>query len=301
MKSLYLFSKIRFTLKIVPFTIPVSGEQSIIFQEDRELHFYPHLHQHPEIQLTWVREGNGNLLVGEQLHRFQADDVFLIGANQPHLFNSDPAYFEANSGLSIHAWSLFFDPVNMSKTLQAIPELGGIDALMRGFDRGLKVVGNNKIQVILFLQEMRFASNVKRVALFLTLLETLSSDVAPFFLSQQTHFSISEQEGQRMSTVYQFLLNHYAEDISLDQLAGMAHLSSPAFCRYFKKHTRKTLTVFLNELRINAACRALIEDLEKSISDIAYSTGFNNIPHFNRTFKRVTGQRPNEWRRGNTR
>jgi AraC-like DNA-binding protein len=186
----------------------------------------------------------------------------------------------------------------MSKTLQAIPELGGIDALMRGFDRGLKVEDNNKIQVIHFLQEMQSASNVKRVALFLTLLETLSSDPVPGFLSQQTHFSISEQEGQRMSTIYQFLLNHYAEDIGLDQLAGLVHLSAPAFCRYFKKHTRKTFTVFLNEIRINAACRTLKENHEKSISDIAYSAGFNNIPHFNRTFKRVMGQRPNDWRKG---
>jgi AraC-like DNA-binding protein len=54
----------------------------------------------------------------------------------------------------------------------------------------------------------------------------------------------------------------------------------------------------LNEIRINAACRTLKKDLEKSISDIAYSTGFNNIPHFNRTFKRVMGQRPNDWRKG---
>ena len=286
-----------FSLKVIPFTIPVSGEQSIIIQEDREPHFYPHLHQHPEIQLTWVREGNGNLLVGEQVHRFQTDDVFLIGANQPHLFNSDPAYFELDSNLSIHALTLFFDPLQVGKTLASIPELSGMKALLKGFDRGIKVGSNTKGRVIELMQRIHAAHSLKRVAFFLELLECLTIEQHTFYLSQQTPFAISESEGQRMSTVFQYLLKHYAEELDLEKVAAQVHLTPPAFCRYFKKHTRKTFTVFLNEIRINAACRILKEEQPLSVADVAYSTGFNNIPHFNRTFKRVTGQRPNDWRK----
>lgn len=284
-------------MKVIPFTIPVSGAQSIIVQEDREPHFYPHLHQHPEIQLTWIREGNGNLLVGEQVHRFQAGEVFLIGANQPHLFNSDPIYFDAEAALSIHALTVFFDPHKVGKTLQNIPELGNIMHIMQGFDRGIKIDIRIKYQVIELMEQIQHASKIMRMSLFLELLECLHSDRMPFFLSQQNHFSISESEGQRMGMVFQFLLNHYAEDITLEEVAKLVYLSPPAFCRYFKKHTRKTFTLFLNEIRINAACRLLKEDAEKSVADIAYSTGFNNIPHFNRTFKRVKGQCPKDWRK----
>lgn len=284
-------------MKVIPFTIPVSGEQSIIIQEDREPHFYPHLHQHPEIQITWVREGNGNLLVGEQVHGFQTGDVFLIGANQPHLFNSDPAYFELDSNLSIHALTLFFDPIKMGKTLCAIPELSGMYGLLSGFDRGIKVGESAKAQVIELMLWIQAAHTLKRVAFFLELLESLHAEKKPFYLSQQTPFVISESEGQRMSTVFQYLLKHYADDLELEKVAAQVHLTPPAFCRYFKKHTRKTFTVFLNEIRINAACRILKEEQQRSVAEVAYSTGFNNIPHFNRTFKRVIGQRPNDWRK----
>lgn len=285
-------------MKIIPFTIPVSGEQWVIVQEDRELHFYPHLHQHPEVQLTWVREGHGNLLVGEQVQQFEADEVFLIGANQPHLFNSDPVYFEPKSNLSIHALTVFFDPDKLGKTLLQIPELAGIGLLLQQFDRGIKIGDQIKERVIELMLQIQHAAKIMRIAVFLELLEVFNRETTPFFLSQQTHFIISELEGQRMSTVFQFLLSHYAEDLSLEKVAELIHLSPPAFCRYFKKHTRKTFTVFLNEIRINAASRMLKEAPEKSVADIAYSTGFNNIPHFNRTFKRVNGQRPKDWRKG---
>lgn len=284
-------------MKVIPFTIPVSGEQSIIVQEDREPHFYPHLHQHPEIQITWVRMGSGNLLVGEQVHRFEVGDVFVIGANQPHLFNSDPAYFSPDVELSIHALTLFFDPQIIGKTQQVLPELSEMGQLLKGFDRGMKVDAVQKNQVIELLLKIQVARNLQRVAFFLELLECLHATTQPVFLSQQNTFSISESEGQRMSTVFQYLLQHYTEDLELEQVAAQVHLSPPAFCRYFKKHTRKTFTVFLNEIRINAACQLLKEESGSSISSIAYSTGFNNIPHFNRTFKRVMGQKPNEWRK----
>lgn len=284
-------------MKIIPFTIPVSGEQSIIVQEDREPHFYPHLHQHPEIQITWVRMGSGNLLVGEQVHRFEAEDVFVIGANQPHLFNSDPAYFLPDSGLFIHALTLFFDPYKVGKIQQVLPELSEMGQLLKGFDRGMKVDALQKSQVIELLLKIQVARNLQRVAFFLELLECLHATDQPIFLSQQDTFSISESEGQRMSTIFQYLLQHYTEDLELEQVAAQVHLSPPAFCRYFKKHTRKTFTVFLNEIRINAACQLLKEDPSSTISSVAYSTGFNNIPHFNRTFKRVKGQKPNEWRK----
>lgn len=284
-------------MKVIPFTIPVSGAQSIIIQEDREPHFYPHLHQHPEIQITWVVRGSGNLLVGEQVHRFEEGDVFVIGANQPHLFNSDPAYFAPESSLSIHALTLFFDPIKIGRGLKVLPELNTMEQVLQRFDRGLKVNDEYRNEVVELLKQIQVTYALQRVTRFFKLLELLHAMPSPFFLSQQDAFSISESEGQRMSTIFQYLLQHYAEDLELDKVAAQVHLSPPAFCRYFKKHTRKTFTVFLNEIRINAACRMLKEDPGSTIASVAYSTGFNNIPHFNRTFKRVMGQKPNEWRK----
>src|SRR5688500_13005013 len=96
-------------MKVLPFTIPVAYDKTIIVQEDILPHFYTHLHRHEEIQLTLVLQGEGNLLVGNQMHRFRENELYLIGANVPHLFKSDESYFLPNSKKSIHALTLFFN------------------------------------------------------------------------------------------------------------------------------------------------------------------------------------------------
>ena len=75
-------------MKVLPFTIPASHDKTILVQEDILPYFYPHLHRHEEIQLTLILKGEGTLLVGNSMHGFCANEVYLIGANMPHVFKS---------------------------------------------------------------------------------------------------------------------------------------------------------------------------------------------------------------------
>lgn len=88
---------------------------------------------------------------------------------------------------------------------------------------------------------------------------------------------------------------NYSEDISIEKIASIAYMTPPAFCRYFKKHTRKTYVTFLNEVRINEACKQIINGDFDSLASIAYSNGFNNAVTFNRVFRRSTGKSPREY------
>lgn len=72
-------------------------------------------------------------------------------------------------------------------------------------------------------------------------------------------------------------------------------MTPQAFCRYFKKHTGHTFVSFLNEVRINEACKRLTGKSYDSIGGIAYACGFNNITHFNRIFKKLKGCSPKEY------
>ena len=78
-------------------------------------------------------------------------------------------------------------------------------------------------------------------------------------------------------------------------LASVAHLTPQAFCRYFKKHTRKTYISFLNEVRITEACKKMVQGDFDSYSSVAYQAGFNNVVTFNRVFKKTTGRSPREY------
>ncbi|WP_342454892.1 helix-turn-helix domain-containing protein [Tenacibaculum sp. L6] len=72
-----------------------------------------------------------------------------------------------------------------------------------------------------------------------------------------------------------------------------------AFCRYFKQRTNKTYFTFLNELRIENACKLLSSDKSMAISEIAYQCGFNNLSNFNRKFKEVKSMSPSIFRKNN--
>lgn len=98
---------------------------------------------------------------------------------------------------------------------------------------------------------------------------------------------------KRMLRICQYIADHYAEPITLSKVSEIACYSPEAFCRYFKKHMGSTFVSYLNQVRIDAACLLLANNVEeKSISEIAYACGFTSVSSFNRMFKRHLGMSP---------
>ena len=107
---------------------------------------------------------------------------------------------------------------------------------------------------------------------------------------------IQNQDEDRINKVYEYVKDNYQSEISLDQISKVALMTVPAFCRYFKKYTKKTFTQFVNEFRIRQAIQ-LIGMGNRSITEIAGEVGFNNFSHFNKQFKRVTGLSPSKYKK----
>src|SRR5699024_3199880 len=125
----------------------------------------------------------------------------------------------------------------------------------------------------------------------------ISNLLIPLSEGENNH-SYSEEKGKRIQKIYDYVLENFQNTIKLDEIAQQANYTTPAFCRYFKKHTGKTFTQFLNELRVNEVCKLLIEERENlSISEIAYKCGFNSITNFNRIFKTIMGCSPMKYRK----
>lgn len=97
-----------------------------------------------------------------------------------------------------------------------------------------------------------------------------------------------------MARVISFLTENFDRKIELDQVASIAYMTPNAFCRYFKKRTKKSFTQYLNEIRLRHACKLLIEG-ELQISTICYQSGFNTITNFNRQFKTLMGVTPSNY------
>lgn len=282
-------------MKVIQFTVPVANEGSVVIQEDILPYFYNYLHRHQEAQITLVLKGEGTLVIGNYTQAFKAGEVYMIGPNQPHMFKGDPKYFENLQEKNIHAIHIFFDIKFFEKHL-SFPELETVKRFVTNLPGSLQLPDGHPVANDLIVQISRL-TGLDRLIRFFNLLQYFSNAVVNWkgLSTGFTQQYYTESEGIRMNDIFQYTIENFSEQISLVKIASIAHMTSHSFCKYFKKHTRKTYLSFLNEIRINEACKELLHGDSKSISEIAYATGFNSAITFNRVFKKVIGMSPSEY------
>ncbi len=281
-------------MKALSFKIPKLEEESIKLQEDKLNHFYDLLHFHPEYQITLIIKGEGSFTIGESTGKFEKRNMFVVGSNVPHVFKSAREYYE-NQKLISHSLSIFFKEDSFGAEFFKLPETKHIGKMLYSFNRGIKIKEDKKCSKYFF--DVINSKGIDRIKNFLDLLNELSTFSKVKFLSREKEIIKSnEQSDKRMNEIFRFVLNNYQSEIKLKTISGIANLSEPAFCRYFKKRTRKTFFDFLNELRISEACKLLLNK-DTSISEAAFEVGFNNISNFNRKFKSILGVTPTEYSR----
>lgn len=285
-------------MKVLPFTIFVPADKSVISEQVELPYFYQYLHRHDEWQITYIEKGEGTLIAGNEMHAFHSGDVFVIGAKLPHLFKSNPEYFTDNGGKSIKACSIYFNPKGALGALFSLPEMKKANTFLAKNKHGFKVPDFYSTTIVEKLFNLHHSSNIDVLFNFLKLIngiQELNEGVEPL-CSDMYSLNVTENEGIRLSRIINFITENYNNQISLEDVANAAFMTPQAFCRYFKKHTGHTFISFLNEVRINDACKSLISG-EKAdcISLVAYKAGFNSITNFNRVFKSIIGQSPRQY------
>jgi AraC-like DNA-binding protein len=283
-------------MKIVPFRIPKITEEAFRVQVDDLPHLYNHLHQHPEIQLTVIKESNGTLIAGDYVGPFHAGDVFVIGSNQPHVFRNDEKFFRKKSRAV--AITVFFDDTTLGEPFWLLQEMKPLQWFLKNSSGGFRVVGKKKKLLAEKIQALAIADGIDRLIHFFEILKALGSRKELQPLSKPfIQRNIKTYDGSRLNKIIEFTFKEFHRTITLKEVASLAHLSPEAFCKYFKTRTRKTYIGFLNEIRINHACRLLTAD--RTIADICYDCGFTNLSNFNRIFRKIKGITPREWRKRN--
>lgn len=280
-------------MKVLPFKIPKYEKDAFVYQVDKEEVFYDKLHQHEEIQLSLIVEGEGTLLVGDTINYYKKGDILVIGSNLPHVFKSDK-----NATSTSHMLTLFFTKESFGSSFFQLEELKEVQPFFKRSKHGFKLTSKQKIAKGLFFK-LESASKLNRFLILLQLLKTASTANYNSLSSFIYNKKYTDNEGTRMRNVFEYTMNNFDRSISLETISEVANMTKNAFCKYFKKRTNKTYIQFLNELRLEHACRLLSTENEFSISDIAEQSGFNNMSNFNRqfmTFKKVS---PSEYRKVN--
>ena len=101
---------------------------------------------------------------------------------------------------------------------------------------------------------------------------------------------------KRIEAIHEYLMKNYREDVSLEKLAGLVNMSEGSLCRFFKMNMGVTIFEYLNKIKIEFACKLLM-DQNHSMTEVCFDSGFNNLSHFNNQFKKIAGVPPSEYRK----
>lgn len=247
-------------------------------------------HQHAEMELILFKEGHGTALIGNYVGEFQKGDIFFLGSDLPHTFQ------KADKDLFVSAVVIQFHENFWGTSFISLPECKALKELFEISLHGLKITGSTKHFLYDIISDLENLSGLSRIICLTQCLHLIEENKEFELLSSHEVKEFNANSKLRIDSIYQYTLEHYYEPITLEKVASIASMSVPAFCNYFKKTTRKTYIEFLNDVRIDNACKLLV-NTEKCITDICYNSGFNTLANFNRQFHKVKQITPSHYRK----
>lgn len=253
-------------------------------------------HYHPEFELTYIVQGVGQRFVADSIEAFDAGDLVLLGAHVPHFWRNSVEFYQPNSALTAQAVVVQFPPQWVNDFINKVPDFKPISSLLLKSESGLVFSSVSPTLHQKLLQLPILTEGFRLVALLDILLQLATQTSFRSLASPTYRITIDDSETERMKRILEFTLAHFQEEISLETIADVAHLTVPAFCRYFKKRTKKTYIEYLNHLKINHACK-LLTTSELSVAQVGLECGFHNLSNFHQTFRRQMGQSPLAFRK----
>ena len=266
----------------------------------QQVKYFPNpLHYHKELELAYILEGHGTRYVGSSIKSYEKGDLVLVGEQLTHVWLSDDIFREDND-LYAQAIVVKFCSDFAGKDFLKLPEAYGISKTFKDASGGLRITGETNKIIGVILNEMLEQSPLEQILSLMKILNLMFITEDKYILSNfDFHKSTNPKEKDRMNKIIKHTTLHFRRNIPLEEIAGVASLSKSAFCRYFKNSVKKSYLDFLYEIRVEYACKLLLED-HLGMTQICYESGFNNPSSFSQIFKRNKGVSPNKYRKTNS-
>jgi len=271
--------------------VPEEG-RSFAILDKRAAAFDGKFHFHPEVEITLIQSSNGRRVVGDSIESFAPGDLVLLGENLPHQYVSNAMSGEVQARAKVIQFRTNF----VGDAWLNLPECRRVAAMLRRSSRGLRFGPKTVKQAERLIEQLFQATEVKRLALLLELLDVLCRDQRAAPIASAGYVSkLNTREGDAIDKALEYMNTNFNEPVTLEDLCRHLHVS-PATCnRLLHKSIGRSFKTSLNEIRISHACRLLLET-DQPILDVAYSSGFTNLSNFNRRFKELKNRTPKEYR-----
>jgi AraC-like DNA-binding protein len=268
--------------------ITAAKRESFVIKKFDKKGFQAPFHFHPEIELTCITEGKGKRFVGNNMTGFEKSDLVLIGPNLPHCWKLSCSKKDKGGSLVIH-----FNYDFLGKDFFDSPEMVQVLKLLKRSEAGIEFQGKLKEQV---MEQMKLVmdekNHFKKLMLLLEILNRLSVSREYALLNKNNSVSVQTDDNrERINKVFAYIVENFHDDVFLNKASAIIGMTSNAFCKFFKKMTRKTFMETVISYRINFATQQLTET-DKSIADICFESGFRDVSHFYKTFSTNMQMRP---------
>ncbi|MEM6467587.1 MAG: AraC family transcriptional regulator [Pseudomonadota bacterium] len=251
-------------------------------------------HAHEVYELHLITATTGKAFVGEHIGDFSPGALFLVGPNLPHNWVTDEVgTFEP---VPLRDMLVQFSQESIDRLKEGFPEFRDFDDLLGRSNGGIEFLDFDLSLSKMHLAGIRDASGAERILRFLNFLQVVNAHDKQRKLSEHTvAFPDFKANTRGIADVIDHITKHFADEISLDEAAQMAHLSPTAFSRKFQKLTGTKFTEFVTKVRIGQAC-AMLQATDEKVATICYEVGFRNIANFNRQFLKVKDMTPSAYR-----
>lgn len=273
--------------------VPKPSDHTFSIRHDILPNFGTVWHYHPEIELHYLIKGNGIRFIGENINNFEQDELILLGSNIPHTWKCNIQEGEENY---VEALVMHFHPECLGHDFLSLPETKNIQKLITLANQGLLILGETKKKARKLMSRMMDEQGVNKIVFLLRIFDILArSNEFEIISSNYDNTKYSKINENRMNKIFNYTFSNFKNKILIEELAEISNLSITSFCRYFKMITNKSYFDFLTELRLNHACRLLINS-DLTVKAIAEESGFENTSNFYRHFKNFKNCTPKEFK-----
>ena len=251
------------------------------------------LHYHDEIELNFIRNARGaKRIIGDHVEEIGDMELALVGPGLPHGWFGTGFGADQVEEITVQFHKDFFDEKFLQKN-----QLNFIRNMLRRSLRGIlfskETTARLEPRIINLEKKQGFDSVLELMSILHDL--SISRDYRVLSDSGFSDAEVFSYNSRRIEKVMEFIHTSFDRQITLGEAARIASMTESAFSRFFKLRTGMTFIDCVTEVRLGHASRMLISST-KTIAEIAYSCGFNNISNFNRIFRRKKGCTPRELR-----
>ena len=239
-------------------------------------------HKHTDndtLELIQFLGGEGNVLIGNRTYPLVPGNLVFIDASYIHAINAQDDKKYCRSKLII----------KKSSFIKALKDIGDLSPLSIFSDNGGSCFVADNVQT------EKIDTIFRSLNGNLTASAALSGAIQLInFVSAQTE-EVKPQMDPRISEIIKYINEHYAEPLTIDEIAEKMLLSKYYLCHLFRVNTGVTVMQYLNEYRLSVA-RQLLSETSLSIGSIALDCGFAGSSHFCTVFRSKEGISPREFR-----